>query len=292
MKVARGCVCLAGLALALPFLGQASATAAAPIRVSSPVQAPKFGTRPSRQYGTPDMAVDPENPLNVVATLPELPTKHCGLMRSTDGGVTWTRLDASPSTPSYPFCLMQGNSNVTQGLLAFGGNHTLYYALDGWDTQDGDVNGSVFVGRSTDLGATWVTTLVRDNRAATNPKERDRPISGLTVQRRGGKDDVVAVGWRYDPAGLEAPNEAPIAPMVAVSTDGARTFSPAVNLAAAAFQAPDLRAAAIKSAPAPSAGSTPATPAPAGSQAAQPHQVANLGGSNPANPVHGKRPLH
>src|SRR5436305_11391190 len=256
MKVARGCVCLAGLALALPFLGQASATAAAPIRVSSPVQATKYANVPSRQYGTPDVAVDPENPLNVVATLPELPTKHCGLMRSTDGGVSWTRLDASPSTPSYPFCLMQGNSNVTQGLLAFGGSHTLYYALDGWDTQDGDVNGSVFVGRSTDLGNTWTTTLVKDNRAATNPKERDRPISGLTVQRRGGKDDVVAVGWRYDPAGLDAPNEAPILPMVAVSTDGARTFSPPVNLAAGAFAQDSIRADAMKSATT----TTPASP--------------------------------
>jgi len=282
----------AGLVMAMVLVVPGGALGAPTVRVTSPVQATKFDTVPSRQYGTPDIAVDPENPLNIVATLPELPTKRCGLMRSKDGGVTWTRLDASPSTPSYPFCLMQGNSNVTQGLLAFGGNHTLYYALDGWDTQDGDVNGSVFVGRSTDFGATWVTTLVRDNRAATAPKERDRPISGLAVQRRSGKDDVVAVGWRYDPAGLEAPNEAPIAPMVAVSTDGARTFSPAVNLAAAAFQSPELRAAAIKSAPAPSAGSTPTTAPPAGSKAAQPDQVANFGGSNPTIAVDDKGTLY
>jgi hypothetical protein len=298
--------------IALMVMAQGAAMAAPAVRVTSPVQATKFDTVPSRQYGTPDIAVDPENPLHIVATLPELPTKRCGLMRSNDGGVTWTRLDASPSPPSYPFCLMQGNSNVTQGLLAFGGNHTLYYALDGWDTQDGDVNGSIFVGRSTDFGNSWTTTTVRDNRVATNPQERDRPISGLAVQRRSGKDDIVAVGWRYDPAGLEAPNEAPIAPMVAVSTDGARTFSPAVNLAAGAFQQADLRTAALKTtttttapaapatttapaAPATTtaaAASTPTTLPPAGSKAAQPDQVANFGGSNPTLTIDGKGNLY
>jgi hypothetical protein len=274
---------------AFALVAQGSARAANPIRVTKPVQATAFDNAPARQYGTPDIAVDPENPLNLVATLPELPTKHCGLMRSTDGGVKWARLDASPSTPSYPFCLMQGNSNVTQALLAFGRNHALYYAVDGWDTQDGDVNGSVFVGRSTDFGATWATTMVRDNRPATDPKERDRPISGFAVDRRNGKADVVAVGWRYDPAGLDAPNGAPILPMVSVSTDGARTFSPAVNLAAGAFDQDGRRAEALKSAtttssPAPpttSAEPTTTTTVPPGSKAATPNQAANFGGSNP-----------
>ncbi len=300
MKRSRARACVA--VVAAVCAGQSAALAAAPMRVSSPVQATKFDNTPSRQYGTPDIAVDPENSLNIVATLPELPTKRCGLMRSTDGGVTWKRLDASPSLPSYPFCLMQGNSNVTQGLLAFGGNHTLYYALDGWDTQDGDVNGSVLVGRSTNLGGTWSTTLVKDNRAATNPKERDRPISGFTVDAHGGKDDVVAVGWRYDPAGLDAPNEAPILPMVAVSTDGARTFGAPVNLAAAAFEQPSVRADALKSVtttttPASAASTAAAAPtttttAPAGSRAAQPNQAVNFGGSNPTLTVDSKGTLY
>ena len=284
---------MALVAVGMVFVGQGAAGAAGPIRVSSPVQATKFDNAPARQYGTPDIAVDPENQLNIVATLPELPTKRCGLMRSTDGGVTWAKLDASPSPASYPFCLMQGNSNVTQGLLAFGRNHTLYYALDGWDTQDGDSNGSVFVGRSTDFGSTWTTTMVRDNRTQTNPKEYDRPISGLTVDRRNGKDDVVAVGWRLNPVGLDSPNEAPILPMIAVSTDGAKTFGPAVNLAAAAFQQDSLRADALKSAPtttvAPGATTTTAPP---GSKKAQPNQAANFGGSNPTVTVDAKGTIY
>ncbi|HUR24117.1 MAG TPA: sialidase family protein [Acidimicrobiales bacterium] len=290
MKRSTRRVALVGVALVLG--AQGSVEAADPVRVTAPVQATKFDTVPARQYGTPDIAVDPENPLNVVATLPEVATKHCGLMRSTDGGVTWRRLEASPSPPSYPFCLMQGNSNVTQGLVAFGRNHTLYYLLDGWDTQDGDENGSVFVGRSTDFGETWATTMVRDNRAFSNPKERDRPISGLAVDRRTGKDDVVAVSWRWDPVGLESPNAAPIAPMISVSTDGAKTFPPAVNLAASAFEQAGLRADALKPVPTTAAPASPSTTAaaepttttlpPAGSKAAQPNQVANFGGSNPS----------
>jgi hypothetical protein len=286
MKKCLGRVSLA--AFVLVCVAEASAMAADPIRVTSPVQATKFDTTPSRQYGTPDIAVDPENPLNVVATLPELPTKRCGLMRSTDGGVTWARLDASPSPASYPFCLMQGNSNVTQGLLAFGRDHTLYYAFVGWDIQDGDTNGSVFVGRSTDFGKTWATTLVRDNRVQTNPREYDRPVTGLAVDRRSGKEDVVAVGWRLNPVGLEAPDEGPILPMVAVSIDGARSFAPAINLAAGAFEQESLRAEALRSATtttttpaAPAEATTTTTLPPAGSRAAQPNQAVNFGGSNP-----------
>ncbi len=271
-------------AVAVLVAAGAPAMAAEPIKVSSAVQATKFDTAPARQYGTPDIAVDPEDPLNVVSTLPELQGKRCGLMRSSDGGVTWTRLDASPSMPSYPFCLQTGNSNVTQGLLAFGRNHTLYYAFTGWDTQDGESNGSVFVGRSTDFGKSWATTLVRDNRVATNPKEYDRPITGLTVDSHRGGADVVAVGWRFNPVGTDDPNEAPILAMVAVSTDGAKTFSAAINLAAIAFASDSLRADALKSAPttvAPAPGATTTT-APAGSKKAQPNQVANFGGSNPS----------
>jgi Neuraminidase (sialidase) len=288
------------------FVTQAPAVGAEPLRVTNPVQATAFDTVPSRQYGTPDLAVDPENPLNVVATLPELPTKHCGLMRSTDGGVHWSRLDASPSPPSYPFCLMQGNSNVTQGLLAFGRNHTLYYAFTGWDTQDGDSNGSVFVARSTNFGKTWATTLVRDNRDKTNPKEYDRPVTGLAVDRRTGSSDVVAVSWRFNPVGLDAPNEAPILPMLSVSTDGGKTFGPSVNLAEGAFQQPAIRAAALKSAtPAtttttvataanaePATTTTTAPPPPPGSKAAQPDQAANFGGSNPTVTVDTKGTIY
>jgi BNR repeat-like domain len=307
----RGRGLLAAVAvLAVAVSAQGSARAADPIRVTKPVQATKFDQVPTRQYGSPDIAVDPENPLNVVATLAELPTKHCGLMRSTDGGVTWARLDAAPALPAYPFCLQQGNTNVTEALIAFGRNHTLYYLFSAWDTKDGDNNGSVFVGRSTDFGTTWSTTLVRDNRDKTNPKEYDRPISGLAVDSTSGPDDIVAVGWRFNPYGTMAPDDVPIEPLVAVSTDGARTFPAATNLAAQPFQQASLRTDALNSAttttsptttapttttiPGPTTTQAPTTTStlPPGSKAATPNQPANFGGSNPTLTVDNKGTIY
>jgi hypothetical protein len=84
---------VAAAVIAFAVVVPGAAGAAGPIRVSASVQATKFDLVPTRQYGSPDVAVDPENALNVVATLPNLQTKNCGLMRSTDGGVTWSRLN-------------------------------------------------------------------------------------------------------------------------------------------------------------------------------------------------------
>lgn len=83
-------------------------------------------------------------------------------MRSTDGGTTWTRLDSAPSPPSYPFCLMT-NSHTFQGKVEWGRDGALYYALDGWDTQDAPRR-SVFVARSDDFGDSWAPVAVADAR--------------------------------------------------------------------------------------------------------------------------------
>src|SRR3954449_10398186 len=143
--VRRGTLVLAGV---LAMSGTAWGAGQQAPRVTEASQATGFDSNPVRTYGPPSLVVDPENPLHAFALLAEVRTKRCGLMRSLDGGQTWTRLDSSPSLPSYPFCLM--TNAVTQGRLAFGRHHTLYYLLDGWDTQDGDNNRSVLLGRSTD----------------------------------------------------------------------------------------------------------------------------------------------
>jgi hypothetical protein len=87
---------------------------------------------PARTYGAPGFAVDPEDPLHVFATAVDLRSQRCGLLRSADSGQTWDALDASPSLDAYPLCLMT-NSHTTQGKIAFEGDQTLYYALNGWD---------------------------------------------------------------------------------------------------------------------------------------------------------------
>lgn len=262
-------------AVAVPLVSPAFA--AEPLRITQPVQATKFDVDPNRTYTSPSLAIDPEHPQTVFATLFEARSKRCGLMRSNDAGATWVRLESSPSPPSYPFCFM--SNATTQARIAFGRNHTLYYLLDGWDLQDGENNRSVFLARSTDLGETWKTTVVSDARGKQGDQvESNKPVTGLAVDAKTGTKDIVYVGWRRQSPGLSSPNAAPAQPMVSVSADGGETFSPPVSAVAGVFDSPQARAEPLnaRSAPSPTA-----TPPPPGSRAAQPDSAVNFGGVNP-----------
>lgn len=266
----------------LAMVGGAGA-ASAP-RLTQPVQVTKGDVDPARTYTSPSIAIDPENSLNVFMGFVEARTRRCGLMRSTDGGESWTRPDASPSTSSFPFCfVISGNVDLIP--VAFGRHHTLYYALSGYDDGDGGVNNgnvSVLLGRSDDFGDTWKTTVVRSARGKQAPDtETSRPVSDLAVDTHSGKEDVVYVTWRAEYRTTTAPNLQPRLPQVSVSTDGGRTFAEPVNVAAPAWANASARADALKTTTT-LPGSPTTTAPPAGSRAAQPDQAANFGGSNPS----------
>ncbi len=222
--------CAAG-ALALGVVGQMGpAVAADPVRVSQPVQMTR-DSNPTRTYGSPYLLVDPGNRLNVVAATVEMRSRTCVFLRSADGGQTWKQLDALPGPRNYPFCF-QTSGSVTESPMAWGRNGTLYYALVGWDVNDGgDARGnlSVLVARSTNLGTSWDTTVARDNRPRTGADtETDRPVSGLAVDSTTGKEDIVYVTWRRNLS--SATPAVPSRPMVAVSTDGGKTFGEPVDM--------------------------------------------------------------
>lgn len=122
---------LAGLVAAASALVwmQASAPAAGPPVLTTPVQATKIDLDPGRLYSSPALAVDPKNPLRMVGGWADLRTRRCGLVRSVDGGSTWVRPDASPNTASFPFC-SQSQGGVIQAPTAFGGDGMLYMALN------------------------------------------------------------------------------------------------------------------------------------------------------------------
>ena len=219
-------------------------------------------------------------------------------MRSTDAGQTWRKLDASPAPSSYPFC-MSNNSNIFQGPLAFGRNSTLYYGLAGWDIQDRAVgsggNVNILLARSTDLGDTWQTTIVRNARGFEGEKvENNRPVGQVAVDSKSGNDDIVYISWQYSTPFVLVPNANPTRPVVAVSTNGGRDFGEPVNIAEPAWQDAANRQKALDS---PSATTTTA-PLPGvttttiarteGSRAASPNQAANFGGRNPAITVDNK----
>jgi hypothetical protein len=234
----------AGLAaLFVAWVGTSPGLAApdgSPFQVTQPVRITAGDTTPTRTYSSPMIAVDPENEDNVLAAYAEMRTARCGVARSVDGGRTWKRLEATPSLPSYPFCFTPAGTNVHQGQLAFGRNHTVYLALPGWDVQDGR-NFSVLLARSTDLGDTWSTTVVRDARGRT-PVETNRPVASIAVDSSG-PEDLVFVGWPLFRNNLPTP-------VVGVSTDGGKTFADPVSVIGDHFASEEARQAALASRPA------------------------------------------
>ena len=263
---------------------QGSAMAASAPQVTQPVQVTTADLDPARTYTTPSVAIDPGNPLNVVSTVSEARTRRCGLARSTDGGQSWRVLDSSPSPESYPFCFT-ANFAVAQAQVAFGRNGALYYALPGWDVQDGGGtrgNVSLIVARSDDLGDTWRTAVVHNTRGkqGDDVENAGRPINSLVVDTKSGNDDIVYVTWTRNFPNRSAPNAEPVRPFVAVSTDGGRNFSAPVDLIAGVFESASIRAEALKTTTTttPPGPTTTTTAPPAGSRAAQPDQAANFGG--------------
>lgn len=223
-----------GLGLVAMMAGQTGALAdgQAPVRITKSFNATGDDLAPTRTYAAPHLAVDPSNPLRIAAAVPEMRTKNCRFLLTTDGGQTWRLLDPMPSPASYPFC-MHNSATAFHAEVAFGRNGTIYYALAGYDNSDltpapehGGVYGSVSVllARSTDAGESWETTVVRSTRGAddVNKAENNRPVTGLAVDTRTDEQDIVYVGWqkRTVPGAASAPSQA----MLGVSTDGGRTF--------------------------------------------------------------------
>ena len=245
----RFAVNTASLVAAAGLLGAPAVLAAAstePIRVTEAVNATRDDVNPHRTYGTPVIAVNPENPKQVVAAITEIRSRTCGFLRSTDGGRTWTRPEASPTLDAYPFCF-QTETGPAQAVVAFGRDGAVYYGYAGWDTGDslsdwpiGQGGGwrgnvSVLVSRSTDLGDSWQTTVVRNARGLQgDAQENNRPVSTMVVDTSNGPADIVYVGW----TGTRRDRNKPL---MAVSTDAGRTFSEPIDLTGTYFEEEPVR---------------------------------------------------
>ncbi len=255
----RSILSIAALATAAAFASPAGAQSggsSAP-SITRPVQLTGGDTVPTRTYGTPTVAVDPEDPNHIIAAGAEFRSRRCVVTRSTDAGQTWKQLDTSPLPKEYPFCFIT-ETGVPQAMVAFGRNHTLYYASPGWDVPDslsdwpfpqgGGWRGNVTVilSKSTDLGDTWTSTTVRASRGRTGAEmENNRPLTGLAVDTRG-DEDIVYVGWSQVYQDRENA-------VVASSLDGGKTFSEPVNVAANYLQDEAVRLELAKAAGRPTA---------------------------------------
>jgi hypothetical protein len=264
------------------LVAQASVMAADPPSLTRPVQVTKDDLDPQRTYAAPSLLVHPDDPETIVAGTLEFRSKQCKLMRSTDGGSTWRTLDNPPALASYPFCL-HNNSNAFQAPMAWGRNNQLYMLTVGWDVQDTRSKVSIVLHRSSDLGDSWTSSMVRDARATERDgvNENNRPVTEIVVDRKSGNDDIVYAAYRRGWSGTSNGNGRPSMPMVAVSSDGGRTFAEPVSLTGSFFEQAGERSNAIRSTT--TVPSTTATTAPpAGTLAAQPNQSVNFGGGNPS----------
>ncbi|MCA1844794.1 MAG: glycoside hydrolase [Actinobacteria bacterium] len=196
-------------------------------RVTAAVRLTKDLAAPARAFSGPYMLADPDNPRVIVAATSDMRTRVCYLIRSTDGGVSWHILPASPSPKSLPLCT-SANGGVPEAQLAWGRNHTLYYALNGQSSGSLRSSSSVVLARSTNLGNSWSTTLVADNQANTQAPINDT-VSSVAVDTSGARD-VVYVGWYQAHPGVRTgPGSEPEA-MVARSGDGGKTFAAPVDV--------------------------------------------------------------
>jgi hypothetical protein len=215
-------------ALAVLLAGQAAAFAADPPRMTSSGHVSIDDQSPSRTYLAPFLAVDPENPRQIVASAVDARARTCHTFRSADGGTSWKRLEASPSPATFPYCFYIAWM-AAETPLAWGRDHSLYYALAGWGDEDGGqrFNKTVLLGKSTDVGDTWETSIVRNARVLTEQAVEGNIVSSLAVDTKSGDQDIVYVGWatRY-------PNRsgAPSTVNVAASLDGGKTFGDPVDV--------------------------------------------------------------
>ena len=192
----------------------------------------KDNEAPARAFtGPTSMVAKPDDPRIVVAATADLRSKLCYLTVSKDAGRTWHFSEELPTDPAYPYCT-QNSAGVPQTMVAWGRDDTLYYAHQAYGEGEGTREGrsSTILARTTNLGESWRTTLVSNNRGKPGVAPNDFGVFGLAVDTSGPRD-VVYVGFNqsYPDAPTGDPLRAPHV-MVATSTDGGDTFGPLVDL--------------------------------------------------------------
>jgi len=198
---------------------------------------------PARAFtGPTSMAAKPDDPRIVVAATADLRSKTCYLTVSKDAGRTWHLSKELPSDQSHPYCT-NTTAGTPQAAVAWGRDGALYYSHQAYGDGEGPREGksSVMLARTTNLGESWKTTIVDDNRGKTGVPPNDSSAPGLAVDTSGARD-VVYVG--FSQAFPDAPPDSPLrAPrvMVATSTDAGTTFGTPIDLNT--FQRPSIDAA-------------------------------------------------
>jgi hypothetical protein len=205
---------------------------AAPPNVEPDVQATLDAT-PTRTHEGPGIAVNPTNSSTVVLSEIDMQNRRCLTHISSDGGHTWAD-GASPQNSDYVNCGPQNGNFFNTGsntALAYDATGNLYYAFSAATASDGDSR-SILLGRSTNNGQSWTTTVVYQAPGSTDPDKADVNYQPSVTVDSGVKPARIYVGFTktfsFDLNKLDAS-------FVATSTDGGSTFGAPVSVSAAGY---------------------------------------------------------
>ncbi|MFP5317752.1 MAG: sialidase family protein [Acidimicrobiia bacterium] len=263
------------------MLPAAASAVDAPV-VTKPFHVTKNDLSPARLYSSPYLAADPNDSKRIVGIAAELRSRRCGLVYSTDGGATWSQARELPSPNDYANCVW--SNWAAQAAMGRSGN--AYVSLTGWDDRDGGPrqgNMAPIVSRTDNLGDSWQSTIISPVRGKEGEAvEQFRP-SSIAVDAKSGSNDIVYAAFTRTQPNMVAPNQEPARPMVAVSTDGGRTFGAPVDLSRGVWT-DAVRQESFSSATTTTVGpgttTTSTTTPAAGSRRATPNQEVNFGGTN------------
>ena len=210
----------------------AAASAAQFPRVTANAWVTHDNTSLGRLDSIPAIAVDPSDPTHVLVSEGDFHAGTCALHVSTDGGVTFKSAKADPLPKSDGFDRCTPNSAGISYPMAWGANDTLLLGLHAMPynvsvpfSSRGPT--SLVLSRTTDLGQTFQSTVVRDNRPAkpSNNEGAWQPHIATDPKR-----NRVYVGWQRRNVPVPGLPDSESRPAVAVSTDGGKTFGPPLDL--------------------------------------------------------------
>ncbi len=226
---------LFGLAVsAVPALGQDAGGGAGPLVTPAVQVTPDF--RPGRSHGYQQLLVSPkdENTLLIIESDLTDSKGDCPVHVSLDRGRTWGTRKAQPKPDEYGSCTRPTFGPPIDA--AFASDGTLYFIGSGSETASNRGPTDVYVARSSDLGETWsFTTVVQGEKEyeftkADGTKQKDTGRYnrlGMTVHPS--DPNRVYAGLMIS-AGTPGVENLPLRSLVSVSTDGAKTFGPAVDI--------------------------------------------------------------